>query len=91
MTQKTIRLGKYSVTTNEDLSFDELCDIVDEALMREMRNEKTGLLLNLFRYLDSEDHPLTPREFFEFLGSYEDVTDLALHCLGIDMRSLPKG
>lgn len=49
----------------------DLIDIVDEALLTDMREgPHSGYLQRLFQFFDSmPDNPLTPREFYQFLGS----------------------
>ena len=78
---KMYRVGNFTVTTDELLTFNELLDEIDATLFEDMRKDKTGILLKLFWFFSDYRHPLspskefypvvplTPRDFYEFLGS----------------------
>jgi hypothetical protein len=77
MSEKEIRFGRFTVTTDDPLmSFEELINVVDDFLMREIRRDKSGILMKMYNFFDSGKRPLDPREFFEFLGSLNIVEEL---------------
>lgn len=43
--------------------------MVDELVMRRIRNERSGLLADLFVFFDDPYKPLSPREFLHFWSS----------------------
>lgn len=53
-------------------SFEEMIAGVDETILEFLWIEKSGTLINLFLYLNSERKPLNPREFLEFWGSLSE-------------------
>lgn len=53
-------------------SFEEMIAGVDESIMEFLWVEKSGTLINLFLYFNSERRPLNPREFLEFWGSLSE-------------------
>lgn len=78
MIEKTLRLGRFEFTpTDPNMTFDDLVIAVDNSLMEEMENEKSGVLLKLYNFFNSEKRPMYPREFFEFWGSlsHEECLD----------------
>lgn len=54
------------MTGNETIAVEELISQVDEAIMNEINNESSGLLLGLYLYLDTPNNPVSPREFLQF-------------------------
>lgn len=52
--------------------FEILCDVIDAAIMKEIKSEPLGIALGLFDYFDSPTKPLSPREFFHFWVNLTD-------------------
>jgi len=48
---------------------EELIALVDRDLMAEIEKDPTGCLRRLYDFFDTEETPLNPREFYQFLGA----------------------
>lgn len=81
--RRNVRLGYWEVTpSSPHMTFDELVDVVDDALWTDMRKPKNKLFLRLYHFFDSERRPLDPREFYEFLGSWTVEDQLYYEAVG---------
>jgi hypothetical protein len=83
---RSTRVGSWSVTTTDPhVTFGELLDIIDDALWADMRKDKSGVLMALYHFFNTNRRPLDLREFYEFLGSWtvEDKQYYELAALGL--------
>lgn len=73
-------------------SLKELVAGVDDAIMDFLWKEKSGTLVNLFLYFNSEREPLNPRDFLQFWGSLSEAEqDYYMFASAEELRTEAKG